>query len=70
MLLLAGSSDGQISLIAHAQDRWEIVPFAGHKGGVTCISWGPYGMSKLLGQVLLIDYVGRQRIMRRRKRKR
>ena len=75
LLLLAGSSDGKISLIAHAQDRWDLLQFAGHKTGVTCTSWGPYDMPKKEGQLadqvligITIIYSKQAKKKKRRKR--
>jgi protein transport protein SEC13 len=41
LILLAGSSDGQISVISYAQDKWNFIQFLAHKSGVTCGSWAP-----------------------------
>lgn len=41
LILLAGSSDGQISLLSLSQDNWKATHYPAHKSGVTCVSWGP-----------------------------
>jgi protein transport protein SEC13 len=41
LILVAGSSDGQISILTHAQDKWNTEAFPAHKSGITSVSWGP-----------------------------
>ena len=35
-----------LSFIPHNQDKWDVIQFAAHKAGITCIGWAPYTVKK------------------------
>ena len=40
LVFVAGSSDGQVTVLSHAQDNWNVLQFVAHKSGVTAVSCG------------------------------